>query len=75
MFSKISFQKNGKIVFLDADPETLVGTPDRPLAQDGEAIRRRHKERHGTYLATADGVVPVTRNVEENIQRIVEEIQ
>ncbi len=65
---------NGRIFFLDAPLETLVSTSDRPLSSTPEALRQRYEERYDIYCATADVIVPVTRNLEENLKAIKKEI-
>jgi len=65
---------NGRIFFLDAALATLVSTADRPLSSTPEALRQRYEERYDIYRATADVIVPVTRNLEENLKAIQKEI-
>ncbi len=65
---------NGRIFFLDAPLEALVSTEDRPLSSTPEALRQRYEERYDIYCRTADVIVPITRNLEENVKAIQKEI-
>ena len=58
-------KSNGTIVFLDRDPEALIPTDDRPLADDREKIRRLYEERYPRYMAAADIRIEI-RGVPEN---------
>lgn len=49
-----ALKRNGRIYFLDRPLEQLIPTPDRPLSQDNESIRRRHSERYERYCSTCD---------------------
>ena len=61
---------NGTLIFLDAPPETLIPTGDRPLTATAADLKKRYEERYDLYLAAADRVVNVTRNVAENVETI-----
>lgn len=65
---------NGRIFFLDAPLETLVSTADRPLSSTPEALRQRYEERYDVYCNSADTIIPVSRNLEENLSAIQKEI-
>ncbi len=68
-------RSNGKILFLDAPLETLMPTGSRPLTSTAADLKKRYEERYDLYLASADHVIPVTRNVEENLEKIRKVIQ
>lgn len=53
-----ALKRNGRIYFLDRPLEKLLPTPDRPLSQDNEALRRRHNERYERYRSTCDVRIP-----------------
>jgi len=59
---------NGIVYFLDAPPETLEATSDRPLSSTREALRRRYEERYPIYQSTCDCAVPVSRELDDNLQ-------
>ena len=54
-----ALKRNGVIFFIDRPLEQLVPTSDRPLALDGDAIKKRYDERIDTYISTCDFRVPV----------------
>ena len=64
---------NGIVLFLDAPPESLVATSDRPLTSNAEDMRRRYEERYPKYLAAGKRIV-VSRNAEENLNLILKEL-
>lgn len=47
-------KQNGKIFYIDRSPELLYPTPDRPLAQNKEALKKLYKERYDLYSDAAD---------------------
>lgn len=49
-----ALKQNGTLYFLDRDPDSLMPTESRPLASDGEAIRKRYNERYEIYKKAAD---------------------
>ena len=60
-----ALKRNGIVLFLDRPLSMLSGTPDRPLARDGEALRRRFEERYPIYCAAADDIIPGAGSVDE----------
>ena len=54
-----ALRQNGRLVWLDRDPASLLPTDDRPLADTADKIRRLWQEREPVYRAVADVVVPV----------------
>lgn len=54
-----ALKRNGVIFFIDRPLDQLVPTSDRPLALDGDAIKKRYDERIDTYISTCDFRVPV----------------
>lgn len=65
---------NGIVYFLDAPLETLEATSDRPLSSTREALHRRYEERYPIYMSTCDHAVPVSRELEENLQLLEKEL-
>jgi len=63
-------RSNGKLLFLDAPLETLMPTGDRPLTSTAADLKKRYEERYGLYCACADEIIPVTRDVEENLRNL-----
>ena len=62
--------QNGRIVFLDIAPDELP-TDGRPLSQ-ARTPAVLYAERLPLYRQAADDVIPITRNVEENMKKILE---
>ena len=52
-------RQNGRLFWLDRDPEALVPTDDRPLADSAEKIRQLYAVREPVYRAAADEIIPV----------------
>lgn len=55
---------NGRLYFLDRDPDLLIPTPDRPLSSTKEAVLQRYKERYPVYTAAADDRIPGNDEIE-----------
>lgn len=68
-------RSNGTLLFLDAPLETLMPTGDRPLTATFDDLKKRYEERYDIYCASADAVIPVTRDVEQNLKRIQEVLE
>lgn len=47
-------RQNGRIYFLDRPLEQLVGTSDRPLSQNADALKKRYEERYEIYCNCCD---------------------
>ena len=54
-----ALKQNGRLFFLDRDPDSLIPTDDRPLADTGEKIRQLYARREPLYRAAADEVIHV----------------
>ena len=70
-----ALKQNGAIVFLDRDPETLVPTADRPLADDRAKLRALYTARHPIYTAAADLSIAVHGTPEDTAKRIMAALQ
>lgn len=64
-------RENGRIFFIDRPLDSLLPTPDRPLALNAEEIRKRYEERYGIYLASADEKI----NADTTVDSVVKEIE
>ena len=60
-----ALRRNGRLFWLDRDPDSLVPTDDRPLADTEEKMKQLYIVRKPVYLAAADEVVPVTGTPEQ----------
>ena len=64
-------RQNGRLFWLDRNPEVLVPTDDRPLADTAEKMKQLYRVREPIYRAAADEIVPVTGTPEEVSSRIL----
>lgn len=62
--------QNGRILFLDISPEQLP-TDGRPLSQK-KSPAVLYAERLPLYRANADEIIPISRDIEENMTKIME---
>ncbi len=62
--------QNGRVVFLDIAPEGLP-TAGRPLSQQ-KTPEQLYRERLPLYKKAADIILPITRDVEENMKKLRE---
>ena len=62
--------QNGRVIFLDTPPEGLP-TAGRPLSQS-KTPETLYRERLPLYRKAADVVLPITRDVEENMKKLRE---
>ncbi len=60
-----ALRRNGRLFWLDRDPDSLVPTDDRPLADTEEKMKQLYIVRKPVYLAAADDVIPVTGTPEQ----------
>lgn len=54
-----ALRQNGRLYWLNRDPDTLVPTEDRPLADTREKMKQLYLQREPVYRAAADVVIPV----------------
>jgi len=62
--------QNGRVIFLDIPPEGLP-IADRPLSQ-AKTPEALYRERLPLYKKAADLVLPITRDLEENMKKLQE---
>ncbi len=67
----VSLKRNGKIFFLNANPERLCPTDNRPLSDTKEKMNKLYNERIDIYKSTADVVVPEMTTPEEEARFIL----
>ena len=65
-----ALRQNGRLFWLDRDPEALVPTDDRPLADTEAKMKRLYLEREPVYRAAADEIVPVSGSPEDTAKQI-----
>ena len=66
-----ALKQNGKIFFLNRPLEELCATESRPLSSDIKALEKRFNERFLTYCETADEVIEISSDINENTERIL----
>ncbi len=67
----VSLKRNGKIFFLNANPDRLCPTDSRPLSDTKEKMKKLYSERIDIYKSTADVVVPDMTTPEEEARFIL----
>ena len=63
-------RQNGRLFWLDRNPEVLVPTDDRPLADTAEKMKQLHLAREPIYRAAADEIISVTGSPEDAADEI-----
>ena len=66
-----SLKRNGKLFFLDANPNRLLPTDSRPLSDTAEKLKKLYDERIDTYKITADVIVPDMETPDEEAEFIL----
>ncbi len=66
-----ALKRNGKIFFINANPDRLLPTDSRPLSDTAEKLKKLYNERIDIYKATADVVVPDMSTPEEEAEFIL----
>ena len=64
-------RQNGRLFWLNRDPDALVPTGDRPLADTADKMKRLWLEREPVYRAAADEIIPVISSPEDTALRII----
>ena len=60
-----ALRQNGRLLWLDRDPDALVPTDDRPLADTADKMKQLFLAREPVYRAAADETVPVEGTPED----------
>ncbi len=68
-----ALSQNGRLIFIDASLEGLIATSDRPLSNTPEKLRALYEARYPIYCERCDIRVEISRNAEENADRILSE--
>ncbi len=66
-----ALKRNGKIFFINADPERLCPTDSRPLSDTAEKLKNLYDERIDIYKGTADVTVPDMATPEDEAEFIL----
>ncbi len=65
-----ALRQNGRLYWLNRNPDALVPTDDRPLADTVEKMKQLYLVREPVYRAAADEIVPVTGTPEKAAKMI-----
>ena len=68
-----ALSQNGRLIFIDASIEGLIATSDRPLSSTPEKLRALYETRYPIYCERCDIRVEITRNADENADKILSE--
>ena len=66
-------RQNGRLFWLDRDPDSLVPTDDRPLADTVAKMKTLYQEREPIYRAAADVIIPVFGTPESTAALILQQ--
>ncbi len=66
-----ALRRNGKLFFIDANPERLCPTDSRPLSDTAEKMKKVYSERIDIYKETADLIVPDMATAKEEAEFIL----
>ena len=66
-----ALKRNGKIFFINAEPERLCPTDSRPLSDTAEKLKNLYDERIDIYKGTADVTVPDMATPEDEAEFIL----
>ncbi len=66
-----ALKRNGKLFFINADPDRLCPTDSRPLSDTTEKLKKLYDERIDIYKNTADVIVPDMATPEEEAEFIL----
>ncbi len=70
-----NLSQNGKLIFIDANINDLIATTDRPLSNTPEKLQKLYDTRFSIYCERCDIKVEITRNAEENANKILQQFQ
>ena len=65
-------RQNGRLFWLDRDPDSLVPTDDRPLADTAAKMKQLYQVREPVYRAAADEIIPVSGTPEDTAQNLLQ---
>ncbi len=65
-----ALKQNGRLFWLDRNPDALIPTDDRPLADTADKMKRLYAERLPVYRSAADEIIPV-HDVPEKVVEII----
>ena len=66
-----ALRQNGRLFWLDRNPEDLTPTDDRPLADTKAKMKLLYAERKPIYQAAADEIIPVAGSLENTAAQLL----
>lgn len=66
-----SLKRNGKLFFINANPDRLLPTDSRPLSDTADKLKKLYDERIDIYKTTADVIVPDMETPDEEAEFIL----
>lgn len=66
-----ALKRNGKLFFLNANPERLLPTDSRPLSDTADKLKKLYEDRIDIYKSTADVIVPESETPEDEAKFIL----
>lgn len=70
-----ALSQNGVLIFIDADPEQLIATGDRPLSNTRDKLMALYTARYPIYNQRCDVAVKISRNAEENASKVIAQFE
>ena len=64
-------RRNGRLFWLNRNPDDLVPTDDRPLADTEAKMKQLYIEREHVYRAAADVIIPVTGTPQQTANQVL----
>ena len=64
-------RRNGRLFWLNRNPDDLVPTDDRPLADTEAKMKQLYIEREPVYRAAADVIIPVTGTPQQTANQVL----
>ncbi len=64
---------NGLIFFLNRPLKLLIGTADRPLATNAEALKKLYEQRYDKYVGSADIIISSENGIPDVAENILKE--
>lgn len=71
----VNLKHNGEIVYLNRPIDQIIATSDRPLSSNRDDLIKRFNERKDIYENTCDLMINIGSSLEDNIKKIMENIQ
>ncbi len=66
-----ALKRNGKLFFINASPDRLTPTDNRPLSDTAEKLKKLYEDRIDIYKSTADVIVPDMSAPEDEAEFVI----